>query len=224
MNGKRIALSVAINPNDIFHWGDGMSIRVVDDSSVIMKAADKVGARKASFNAEFLVGGGVFSYIPRDKLNDPKRKHDIVETISHEICHSIMSLKSMHWSLTHKGTSTIGQEALSSLAADNDICTYAPAKSSGSKHFLESDLMWLVISCGNDALFSLASAEGTFKTLEAFDSNVDGSSSDGVDTRPSPHVAVDGGDDVDTRPPSPHVAVDGGDDVDTRRASPHVAM
>ena len=46
----------------------------MDDSSVIMKAADKVGARKASFNAEFLVGGGVFSYIPRDKLNDPRRK------------------------------------------------------------------------------------------------------------------------------------------------------
>ena len=69
VNGKRIALTVAINPNDIFHWGDGMSIRVVDDSSAIMKVADKVGARKASFNAEFLFGGGVFSYIPRDKLN-----------------------------------------------------------------------------------------------------------------------------------------------------------
>ena len=185
VNGKRIALTVAINPNDIFHWGDGLSIRVVDDSSAIMKVADKVGARKASFNAEFLFGGGVFSYIPRDKLNDPKRKDHMIETISHEICHSIMSLKSKHWSLTHKGTSTIGQEAISGLAADNDICTYAPAVSSGSKHFLESDLMWLVISCGNDAFFSLASAEDTFETPEAFDSNVDGSN-----TRPAPRVVA----------------------------------
>ena len=181
VSGKRIALTVAINSNNIFHWGHGMSFKVVDDSSTIMKAGEMVGARKASFNAEFLVGAGVYSYIPREKLNDPTRADDIIETISHEICHSIMSLKSKLWSLTHKGTSTVGQEAIPGKPADNDICTYAPT-ASGGKRFLESDLMWLVVSCGNDALFSLASAEGTFTTPGAFDTT---NGADGVDTRPA---------------------------------------
>jgi len=180
--------------SDFFHLiirhnsnvGDGMSFRVVDDTSAIMKAADLVGARKASFNTEFLAGLGVVSYLPRDKLNDPSREHEIVETISHELCHSIMSLKSKLWSLTHKGTSTVGQEAISGKPADNDICTYAPTASGGKKHFLESDLMWLVISCGNDALFSLASTDIDFKTPEA-----DGTTSgDGLDTSPEKVIAM----------------------------------
>jgi hypothetical protein len=148
-----------------------LSFSVQDENSTITQLQERFG-RVASFNIEFLVGGGIYSYLPvstlRTAVTNQTVKENIERTISHEMCHSIMNLKSTQWSLTHKGTSTIFQDPLPDAPADEDICTYAPftahaekrkaqqicagkpVDTAGCKRFLETDLMWLVLSCAEE--------------------------------------------------------------------------
>jgi len=135
-------VNVQVLVNDVNFLGfrrSAITYRVQDDSSTITEIQHAV-ARVSSFNLEFLLGAGIFTYLPLAKLNDASQEADLKQTIAHELGHSIMSLRSIPFSMTHKGSSTVGQEALPNLPADGDICTYNPANSDGKK-FLDSDIM-----------------------------------------------------------------------------------
>merc|ERR1712241_1552189 len=121
-----------------------LSFEVMDEHSWLAKLA-----RRRAFNLEFLFGGRIYDYVPVKTLRSQPAR--IRWTVSHELSHSIMSLKGTRWSLTHKGTTTMHQTVIDEKKHDDDICTYADCDATkgnkGCKRFLDADLMWLILSC-----------------------------------------------------------------------------
>jgi len=150
--GKKLAVSVQVNEiSDSFagkafdyFFRKQLLYRIQDDSSAMTQIQKRVG-RVASMNLEFLIGQGIFFYLPRATLHDPSSEAKIMETVVHEMGHSVMAVKSIPYSLTHKGTSTVGQEPISGLPKDTDVLTYADK--SGPEQFTDIDIAWLILSC-----------------------------------------------------------------------------
>jgi len=118
-----------------------LEYNIQDDDTLISKI--KGDSKDRSTNLEFLIGAGILLYAPVSYLTS--HKNELKKTILHEMGHSIMASLSTVWSLTHKGTSTWTQKALTGLPSDNDILTYAPK--SGEEKLLDNDLRLLILSC-----------------------------------------------------------------------------